>query len=626
MPTPNKETGSSGRINLDRRDIIKSLGAAGAVGLAGCSGGNGNGNGGNGNGGNGNGGNGNGGGGDFGERVPDPIILEYWSDMGAETTQHEEALPIIQENIQEALDVNLEIRPTEFATQVSNITNDQRTHHLALWYHTNTPDRLDPQEMTRRFAIDWAGGNGNANPNNWASCEFSEPALAQESATDESARQELVTQAHRVMAEEMVTLPFLQTMLNGAVNTENVNLAGHENAGIINTNANVFMLSEPTGKDSLLVNGLPTEWETTNFPTNQNSGAVSIWSHLIHSPLAEYDENLELTGVLATDWETEEDGSLIRVFLEEDMQFHDGVEITGEDVKFTFEHMWGNAGSFPHGGAPPYTSIDVVDDKTVEFAFEEPYLPLISREWPRWGIFHSQAWIDAGMPDNPDAGEAPVQGTASGPFMLSSITTGEFAQLDPHPEGHPKYDVSHGIDFEVYNDTTAATEAFLAGEIDLYQQASPGALARIEEEADFAETLSIPGFMGHQIYPQWNIAPGKFPEFREAIGKTYDIDLINEVAWRGSGNPDTISTSFRQTHPFREDSWEDDFPHYKDSTGPELDAARAVLEDAGWGWDDDGNLRYPSDADTSEMWPPESEPTENPDDWECINEDGELEF
>ena len=630
MPTPDKESGSSGGRNLDRRDVLKGLGAAGAVGLAGCSGNGGNG--GNGNGGNGNGnggnGNGNGGGSDLGERVPEPLILEYWSNMGAETTQWEDSLPIIQENLEEALRTDVEIRPTEFATQVSHITNDQRTHHLAGWYHTNTPDRLDPQEMTRRFAIDWAGGNGNANPNNWAHCEFSRDAIGQASAADEAERQEMVTNAHRIMAEEYATLPFLQTMLNGAVNTDNVNLAGHENAGIINTNANVFMLSTPTDSrgDRFTVNGLPEEWATSNFPTNQNSGAVSIWSHLVHSPLVEYDENLDVEGVLASDWETEEDGSLIRAFLEEDMQFHDGTEITAEDVQFTFEHMWGNAGSFPHGGAPPYTSIDIVDDKTVEFVFEDSYLPLITREWPRWGIFHSQEWRDAGVDESPDAGSAPVENAASGPFALTDFTQQEFAQLDPHPEdGHPKYSVDHGIDFEVYRDTTASTEAFLAGEIDMYQQAPPGALSRIDDEADFAQTVSIPGFMGHQIYPQCNIAPGKFSEFRHAVGETFDIDLINEVGWRNSGNPDTISTSFRQTHPFREDSWEDDFPHYTESTGPNIEAARQHLQDAGWGWDDDGNLRYPADADTSELWPPESQPLENEDDWECI-EGGELTF
>ena len=629
MPTPDKQSGSSGGVDLDRRDVLKSLGAAGAVGLAGCSGngGNGNGNGGNGNG---NGGNGNGnggGGGDLGERVPDPIILEYWSDMGAETTQWEQILPDMQANIEDALDVNVEVRPTEFATQVSNITNDQRTHHLSLWYHTNTPDRLDPQEMTRRFAIDWAGGNGNANPNNWANCEFSDPALNQAFAPDEETRQELVTEAHGIMAENMATLPFLQTMLLGAVDNTKVDLAGAEQAGIINTNANVFMLSTPKGKDSILVNGNPTEWETTNFPTNQNSGAVQLWSHLICSPLAEYDENLELTGVLASDWETEEDGSLIRAHLEEDMQFHDGSEITATDVQFTFQHMWENPGSFPQGGSPPYNSIDVVDEKTVEFVFDGPYLPLISREWPRWGIFNRDVWEEAGMPDNPSAGSAPLQETASGPFMLTNFTQGEFAALDPHPHNHPKYNVDHGVDFQVYSDTTAATEAFLARELDMFQKASPGAISRMQEEGgDWATTVEIPGFMGHQIYPQMNIAPGKFRAFRKAIGQTYDIDLFNEIGWRQQGNPDTLPVSIRQTHPFRLDSWEEDFPHYTESTGPSFEAARQTLMDAGWGYDDNGNLRYPADADTSALWPAESTPIENPGDWECINSNGEVEF
>jgi 2-(1,2-epoxy-1,2-dihydrophenyl)acetyl-CoA isomerase len=147
------------------------------------------------------------------------------------------------------------------------------------------------------------------------------------------------------------------------------------------------------------------------------------------------------------------------------------------------------------------------------------------------------------------------------------------------------------------------------------------AFVRVGLIPDTGGTFLLPQLVGLRTAKRLAMT-GEFISADEAA----DIDLINEVAWRGSGNPDTISTSFRQTHPFREDSWEDDFPHYKDSTGPELEEARAVLEDAGWGWDDDGNLRYPSDADTSEMWPSGSQPNENPDDWECINEEGELEF
>jgi peptide/nickel transport system substrate-binding protein len=50
--------------------------------------------------------------------------------------------------------------------------------------------------------------------------------------------------------------------------------------------------------------------------------------------------------------------------------------------------------------------------------------------------------------------------------------------------------------------------------------------------------------------------------------------------------------------------------------------ARNLLTDAGWGWDDDGNLRYPADVDPSPQWPDDGRP--DPAGYPCY--DGEWNF
>lgn len=598
---------------VTRRHALKALATASAVGLAGCAD------------------DGDSGGeedlgqmsaDELGERVPDPLVLEYWSNMGAETTMMEQYLPIVQEGLEKAFDLGVEVRPVEFTTQVNNIIQDKRTHHLATWYHTNTPDRLDPHEMTRRFGIDWAGGNGRANPVNYASCEYTAPAVEQESAASEDDRQKFVTEAHKTIADDVAVLPFLQTLDLGAANTETMNLKAHETAGVIMTNPHVYINSEPTEGDRFATNVGPTYIETTNFPVHDSSEVVSMWSHLIHSTLTEYDENLKVTNVLAEDYQVEDDGRKITVTLR-DATFHDGEPITAEDVRFTFKHMWDNAESFPHGSEPPYESIDVVDEKTAVFNFSEPFLALITREWPRWGILHSQRWIEGGASDDPDGFNMdPVVG--SGPFKVSAIQIGEYVELDPH-DGHPVHQPEHGIDVEVYRDSTAETEAFLGGQIDLYAGATPGALQRIEEEmGDQAETVYSAGFMPHNIYPQFNVAPTKFKEFRLAVGHTLDIDLMNEVAWLNQGTPNTVATVFQHSHPFREDNWEDELTNFTSDTSGDIEAARQILTDAGWGWDEEGNLRYPKDADVSALWPKGGTPADVADEYPCLDSNGEY--
>jgi peptide/nickel transport system substrate-binding protein len=117
-----------------------------------------------------------------------------------------------------------------------------------------------------------------------------------------------------------------------------------------------------------------------------------------------YNEDAELVQELADDIEVDRGGRRVTVQLI-DSTFHNGDPVTAEDVQFTFEHLSENPGSFPQGCNPPYESIDIVDDKTVEFNLERPFLSLVSREWPRWGIFHKESWVESGAREDPSGFE-----------------------------------------------------------------------------------------------------------------------------------------------------------------------------------------------------------------------------
>jgi len=71
------------------------------------------------------------------------------------------------------------------------------------------------------------------------------------------------------------------------------------------------------------------------------------------------------------------------------------------------------------------------------------------------------------------------------------------------------------------------------------------------------------------------------------------------------------------THPFSPP--DDELTKFTDQPQGDSDGARRTLEEAGWGWDDDGNLRYPPDADLSPLWPQGEEPSA--DDFPCLDED-----
>jgi len=549
---------------------------------------------------------------DLGDRVS-TISLEYWSNLGGNTTIMEDAAPTLQESVQQNIGVDVEIVPVEFTSQINNVIQDQRTHEMAFWYHTSTPDRLDPQEMTRRYSADWAGGNGQANPANYANCDHTDLAVAQGRAGDPEERRELVYEAQSVMSEDLGSIPIFPTILLGAIRIDEIDPAGIGNGGVARTNP-YFYFESTSDLEQVTAVDTPVAMETSNFPVIDSSGAQGIWNHLVHSTLTEYDADLNLQNVLADSVETNSDSSVITVELR-DATFHNGDPITAEDVRFTYKQLWDNPGAYPQASSPDYESIEVIDDQTTEFRMGNSFLPLIQKIWPRWGILHKDTWEAGNAPDRPEEFEMdPVIG--SGPFAMREFSIGQSMDLTPH-DGHPVHSADYDLFLNAYRDEQTAFQALKNNEVQLAPNLSPGTVQQIDENLDdIAETYQTPGIMYFHHYPQTSWSPSQFIEFREAWAASLNRREATDLAVRGGVDPAEYSTPLGPTHPFRPP---DD--RLRRMAPPEGDpeAAQQALIDAGWGWDDQGRLHYPADKDTSPRW--QQGETPDPDEFPCVGED-----
>jgi len=622
MPDSDGHTSDS----IRRRRVLQALGVGTAAGLAGCGGdgagdgGDGGGDGGDGGGSDGGDGGGSdggdgGGSGDLGERVP-TISMEYWSNLGGQTTIFENTAPQIQQDVEENLGVTLEVVPVEFTTQINNTIQDKRTHHMGFWYHTSTPDRLDPEEMTRRYSADWAGGNGQANPANYANCEFTDPATLQGQAADPDEREELVHEAHSILSEEMITMPVFPTALFGAIRTDQIEPAGIGEAGVARTNPHFYIQSD-SDLDQVAGVDTPVAMETSNYPIIDSSAAQTIWNHLVHSTLTEYDENLELQNVLADSVEVEDEARNITVELK-DATFHNGDPITAEDVQFTYLQLANNPGVYPQAASPPYDEINIVDDKTAEFVMEESYLPLVQKVWPRWGVMHKQTWVEGGAEEDAEAFEM-EEIIGSGPFAVREFSTGESLDLVPH-DGHPVHSPNFELFLQAFRNQQTAVQAFLQGEVQLAPNLSPGTLERINDQApDVAETYQNPGILHFINYPQTSWSPSQFLEFRQAWAAAINRQQATSVGIRDAVDPSEYSTVLSPVHPFRPP---DDMLTRMAPPEGDPEAARAALTDAGWGFDDQDRLHYPPDKDLSPRWAAEETP--DPSEFPCISPEGDY--
>lgn len=585
---------SDNKPHIPRRRLLQATSVALTAGLAGCAGGE----------------------AEDEERVPE-VVIDYWADVGASTKVFEDTIPSIVTALEE-LGVETSVEPMDFSSQVDRVFNDTRGHQLQYQTSTSSPSRLDPGDMTDRYMIQLQGSCPGGNATHYASCEYSTLAAESFDATSVEEREELSNEAHSVMSNDKAAIPTLPRLGFGAYLTDKVDIGGLGESGMT-VNPTMFFKSSPRTGDTIITNANPPQLETMNFPVISGASFILHWNQTIHSPLFRYNEDYDLVNDLAEDYEVTNEAQTIRVELKPDAVFHNGDQVTAEDVKFTFEHLSRNDGVYPRAADQGYDSIEVIDDQTVEFNFPDPSLPFITRTVPRWGILHKEFWEDGGAVDDPE-GFNPDEMIGNGPFQIEHTELGDLQELRPFDD-HPTYSPDYNLIFQVYRDETTLTQAFQQEEVDIVTNVSIDSAERIRDEmSDGAEVVPSSDFTSFYIYPATHYGPTKFEEFRDALGTAINRQEMNDIAFLGQNEPDLFSCPLGETHPWRPP---DDMLHqFTDDLSGDVEAARQKLADAGWRWDDDGNLRYPEDADLSPLWPEGESP--DPDDFPCLDADCEL--
>ena len=145
--------------------------------------------------------------------------------------------------------------------------------------------------------------------------------------------------------------------------------------------------------------------------------------------------------------------------------------------------------------------------------------------------------------------------------------------------------------------------------------------SEIESEmSDVATTSVSEEFFDQWLVPQMNYGPTKFREFRMAISQAFSRQEENDVIDYGQSEPHLYSSFFGRTHPFYPENPDEVLTKIAETPQDNPDAARAALEENGWGWDDSGNLHYPSDADLEPLWPQGDTPLDHPDEFPCASD------
>lgn len=269
------------------------------------------------------------------------------------------------------------------------------------------------------------------------------------------------------------------------------------------------------------------EWAGLDPHTVSSYSSYQILNNVIDT-LTQYDDNLNLIPWLAESWEQSEDGLTWTFKLREGVMFHNGREMTAEDVKWSFDRLLDpetGAGNAANVG-PPGTQINVVDDYTVEIVHPEPVGIL-----PQTLAFNMASGIIAQESVNEDG--IIVQAIGTGPFKISEVEGTTRILLEKNEdywqEGIPYLDA---VEITPIPDDTVRETALRTGEIDWVLSIAPQNFDSLQTDPNVvvstAPQLSY-DYMGVNLTRE----PFNDVRVRQAIALALDREQIAEAGYFG---------------------------------------------------------------------------------------------
>ncbi len=122
---------------------------------------------------------------------------------------------------------------------------------------------------------------------------------------------------------------------------------------------------------------------STLNPVLASDSASHDITGLVFNGLVKFDKDLNLTGDLAEKWEILENGRAIIFYLRKGVKWHDGVEFTARDVKFTYDSFMNPATKTAYRSLfEPIKSIEIIDDYKIKVIYKTIFAPALQY----WGV------------------------------------------------------------------------------------------------------------------------------------------------------------------------------------------------------------------------------------------------
>jgi peptide/nickel transport system substrate-binding protein len=212
---------------------------------------------------------------------------------------------------------------------------------------------------------------------------------------------------------------------------------------------------------------LPAQPETYN-PVLLGELSSSIVYNALFAPLVAQDpETFDLDPYLADSWEANDAVDAWTFHLNRDATWHDGTDISADDVVFTFERILDESENSPgRADVAHIERIEAVDEHTVTFHLAEVD-GMFPDRLSLGGLQPLPKHVLEGFDSLSDAVEFNTEmPVGSGPFKMKGAETGSYVELERFEDfflGRPHLD---GVIFSIVADMNVRVARLRAGDID----------------------------------------------------------------------------------------------------------------------------------------------------------------
>ena len=308
----------------------------------------------------------------------------------------------------------------------------------------------------------------------------------------------------------------------------------------------VYAVTSPNNRLGDASNGLhPHHW-------------IDLANRSCYNALVWVDENLELQPELATAWEADEGQAVWEVTLREGVTFHDGRDMTAEDVVSSFDFHRVTT-SF----ARQIASVEAIDSHRVRFHLTEG-----NSEFPYVLAEYHCMIMPAAEHD-----EIGMSGIGTGPFKAVSLDPRRSIAMEANEaywRGAPYLEtlqvINRGGQME------GAVNGFMAGQFDAVTNIDPGFVRQFVNRPDTRIVYASGGDQALMILPKYDGSILDNKLVRQALACAIDRARIAQIVYGADGG-----WIGNDTHMASSDPNFLPHPHMHD-----LDRARALLAEAGY--------------------------------------------